>query len=241
MLVWHLMHCVAAGPAARLSGAEAEGVQLLADMLEDSPAGSAYQGVVDGLTTEFLELRTQLSASTASSSGLSPLALAALRRVLARPSAFALFCWAHHAVQQAQVLYELYICPEEQDRLCKAKLALLAAAGLGCSHHLTCDLSTEPLVSAALKVCLATKSLLSHSLAAQLEAVHTHVTPGAHALAAATSGLDLGGCYSPLGGSTALHQGVLLYLQGLVEVLDEWAEHLGLNRQSDSMSKRSRH
>ncbi|GFH31239.1 hypothetical protein HaLaN_30238, partial [Haematococcus lacustris] len=80
-----------------------------------SPAGSAYQGIVDGLTTEFLELRTQLSASTASSSGLSSLALAALRRVLARPSAFALFCWAHHAVQQCAVSVATSTAPGSAD------------------------------------------------------------------------------------------------------------------------------
>lgn len=45
----------------------------------------------------------------------------------------------HHPL----VLYELYICPSEEDKLCDRKLALLTACGLGCIHYLTHDLSTE--------------------------------------------------------------------------------------------------
>ncbi len=46
-----------------------------------------------------------------------------------------------------------------------------------------------------------------------------------------------GGAYHALGGSCALHEGVRLYLQGVCGVLDRWADHLGLHRQSDSMNK----
>jgi len=34
MLAWHLMHLVAPAPAARLTMADADGVQMLTDMLE---------------------------------------------------------------------------------------------------------------------------------------------------------------------------------------------------------------
>lgn len=40
------------------------------------------------------------------------------------------------------LLYELYICPSEEDALCSAKLGLLTASGLGCVHFLTEDLHT---------------------------------------------------------------------------------------------------
>jgi hypothetical protein len=35
-----------------------------------------------------------------------------------------------------------------------------------------------------------------------------------------------------------MHEGMRLYLAGVCDVLDTWADHLGLNRQSESMSKR---
>jgi hypothetical protein len=78
----------------------------------------------------------------------------------------------------------------------------------------------------------------------QLEAVHAHVSVQASVIASATSGAAFGGQYSPLGGSTALHEGVRLYLQSVCAVLDEWAEHLGLSHSRGSHSdsnKRLKH
>jgi hypothetical protein len=71
----------------------------------------------------------------------------------------------------------------------------------------------------------------------QLEAVHAHVSASASAVAAATSGIAFGGLYSPLGGSTAMHEGVRLYLTSVCAVLDAWAEHLGLSHSRGSHSE----
>lgn len=288
----------------------------------------------------------------------------------------------HHQLS-AHLLYELYICPSEEDMLCEEKLRLLAASGLGCVHYISEGLTTEDMVAACLKICLAGTEVLGHPLALkciqlhaallsagagdagdavgvgppappgagssaaaaegvaggsdmpavaggaggaeiqeggshgmegqhehgsaaahgahahgghhaghrahhqdgpdlpqqlcmaqaelvamlarlpedhpvsraarkqfrqmvhdarkntrrrlrQLEAVHAHAA--AHPSAKGVTAVSpLGGGYSPLGGSSSMHEGVRLYLQALCTVLDDCAERLGLNRQSDSL------
>lgn len=81
----------------------------------------------------------------------------------------------------------------------------------------------------------------THRRLRQLEAVHNvvsnHSSTSARSASYGVIG-SLGGSYHALGGSCALHEGVRLYLQMICDVLDTWADHLGLNRSSDSMSKR---
>jgi len=244
-------------------------------------------------------------------------------------------------VLSAHLLYELYICPGEDDMLAELKLDLLAASGLGCVHFLSEGLTAEAPIGAALKICLAGLEILEHPLAKQctrlhsamrssidadaqegtgvavgaassavagaapgaggagplahassssqqvpvdlqqqllsaqtelvamlaglpeehpvcraarkqlrqmvhdarkntrrrlrqLEAVHAHTA--AHPSSSCTLAMSpFGGSYSPLGGSAAMHEGVRLYLQALCAVLDDCAERIGLNRQTDSM------
>ncbi|GAX84996.1 hypothetical protein CEUSTIGMA_g12417.t1, partial [Chlamydomonas eustigma] len=57
MLVLHLMHMVSAPPAARLPASESDHAAMLLEMLEDSPAGSAYQEAFDAFKADLGQIR----------------------------------------------------------------------------------------------------------------------------------------------------------------------------------------